>query len=353
VSKAVLCDGSDDDGGLHRPVGVTTALFVAVTGGIGAGKSTVSGALAARGAVVIDADQLAREVVGPGTPGLTAVVDAFGPTVLAEDGSLDRAALGSIVFADRAALAHLEGITHPLVRALTAERYAAVPATGVAVNDVPLIRRVSDAARYHLVVGVGIGDQEVRVRRLIDRGHSEADAKARIAAQISDDERRRLADVWIDNSGEVAALEPVIDTLWQRLTTFAARRRGEPVTVRPVVERVSSSSSEMGSTALHNAVGNAALMTARVSAACGGRTPEVSTVVAEDASQMTLTMTVALDDRAELERCRPALAEVGILPTGSDGHSARPAGTEPGSGGARFRSADPGLSLNLYLRVKD
>ncbi|WP_161632050.1 dephospho-CoA kinase [Nakamurella lactea] len=306
-----------------------TALIVAVTGGIGAGKSTVSAGLAARGGVVIDADRLARDVVAPGTTGLTAVTEAFGRGVLTPDGSLDRGALGRIVFADPAALVRLEAITHPLVRALAAERIAAVPADAIAVNDIPLIRAMPEAARYHLVIGVGVADEEIRVRRLIARGHTEPDARSRIAAQISDVERRRLADVWIDNSGPVQDLEQAIDALWTRVTTFAAQRRaGAPAAHR-------TSPDVRGMTELEAT----AMTAARVSAACGGRAPELSTASVDGA----LSMTVLLDDPADLDRFRPVLADAGFPPIAA-GHQ-----------GAvwRFGSADPGRNLNLYLRVRD
>lgn len=222
-------------------------LTVAVTGGIGAGKSTVAGMLAELGAVVIDSDALAREVVAPGTLGLAAVVRAFGPGVLAADGSLDRAALAGIVFADAAARRRLEEITHPLVReefrrrrdALAAPRGsdaavgaatdavvgAAVDSAAgtVLVNDIPILRSKRAAAEFDLVVVV-VADEKVRLNRLVGRGLSEADARARIAAQISDDERRALADVVIENNGDDVALGAQVRRLWEeRLKPGAAR----------------------------------------------------------------------------------------------------------------------------------
>lgn len=204
---------------------ITLPLTVAVTGGIGAGKSTVSRGLAARGAVVLDSDQLAREVVAPGSAGLAAVVARFGDRILADGGALDRAALGAIVFGDAGARADLERITHPRVRALFEERQCAAGPDALVVNDIPLLRTSADAARYHLVITVGIDDDEVRVARLVARGHSDADARSRIAAQISDPERRQLSDVWLENSGAAQDLESGLDALWQRLSAFAANRR--------------------------------------------------------------------------------------------------------------------------------
>jgi dephospho-CoA kinase len=195
---------------------VDRALLVAVTGGIGSGKSTVSGLLAERGAVVVDADAIAREVVEPGTPGLAAVVDAFGPGVLTPDGALDRAALGAVVFADVAARRRLEAITHPLVRELSGRRLAAVPAGSVAVYDVPLLAEGGSRGGFDVVVVVR-ADPEVRVERLVGRGLTADDARRRIAAQASDAEREAMADVVVDNSGDQGALATRVDTLWSDL----------------------------------------------------------------------------------------------------------------------------------------
>lgn len=188
-------------------------LIVAVTGGIGSGKSTVSARLAEHGAVLVDSDLSAREVVAPGSSGLAAVVERFGPGVLAVDGSLDRAALAGIVFTDPQARRDLEAITHPRVRELFDRAVAAAAPDAVVVNDIPLLVQVEVAARFHLVVGVG-ADVEVRVTRLIDRGLTEADARARIASQITDEQRRGLTDIWLDNNGSVDTLLAEVDRLW-------------------------------------------------------------------------------------------------------------------------------------------
>lgn len=199
-------------------------LTVAVTGGIGAGKSTVSRGLGDLGAVVIDSDRLAREVVAPGTEGLAAVVEAFGIEVMDADGALDRPALGAIVFGDPEARRRLEAITHPLVRALFTRRVADAGPDTLVVNEIPLLRTMQDAVRYHLVITVGMADEEARIGRLVARGHTETDARVRIAAQIDDDARRALSDVWIDNSGTPTALQTGIDELHRRLVTFARNR---------------------------------------------------------------------------------------------------------------------------------
>jgi dephospho-CoA kinase len=188
-------------------------LRMGLTGGIGSGKSTVAGLLAARGARVVDADRIAREVVEPGTPGLAAVVEAFGPQVLTPEGALDRPALAAIVFADPAARARLDGIVHPLVRARAAELVAAAPPDAVVVQDVPLLVETGQAGAYDLVLVVE-GDLETRVRRLVQRGLGAEDARARIAAQATDEQRRAVADVVLDNSGTREELEAQVERFW-------------------------------------------------------------------------------------------------------------------------------------------
>jgi len=188
---------------------------IGLTGGIGAGKSTVARELERLGALVVDADAIAREVVAPGTPGLAAVVAEFGDSVLTPDGSLDRPAMGRIVFADPAARARLEAITHPLIRAESARRAAAAPPGTVVVHDVPLIVERGLAAQYDLVVVVG-ADEDVRLERLVrDRGMTREDALARIRAQATDAERRAVADVWLDNSGTQEELLAQVRDLWR------------------------------------------------------------------------------------------------------------------------------------------
>jgi dephospho-CoA kinase len=194
---------------------------VAVTGGIGAGKSTVSRILAELGAIVVDSDWLARQVVEPGTPGLADVVAAFGPQVLAGDGTLNRAALAGKVFAAPdadAARRRLEGIIHPLVRAEFRRIVGGAARGTVVVNDIPLLRSAAQAAEFDTVVVV-VAEGPVRVARLMERGLTEADARARIAAQISDDERVALADHVIHNDGDEAALRRQVERLWEELRT--------------------------------------------------------------------------------------------------------------------------------------
>jgi len=188
-------------------------LRIGLTGGIGSGKSTVSALLAERGAVVIDSDRIAREVVAPGTPGLAAVVEAFGDGVLAADGQLDRPALAAIVFADQEARRRLDGIVHPLVRARAVEMAAAAAPGAVVVNDVPLLVETGQAASYDLVLVVE-AHADIRVSRLLQRGLPEADARARMAAQATDEERRAVADVVLDNSGTPEQLRAQVERFW-------------------------------------------------------------------------------------------------------------------------------------------
>ncbi|MGY1650416.1 dephospho-CoA kinase [Geodermatophilus sp. SYSU D01119] len=199
-------------------------LRIGLTGGIGSGKSTVAALLAARGAVVVDADRIAREVVEPGTPGLAAVVGAFGPGVRTADGALDRAALASIVFADPEARARLDGIVHPLVRARAQEVVARAPEDAVVVQDVPLLVETGQAGQYDLVLVVE-ADLETRVARLLLRGLTEEDARARIAAQATDEQRRAVADVVLDNSGTPDALAAQVERFWAERVVPATRER--------------------------------------------------------------------------------------------------------------------------------
>ena len=188
-------------------------LRIGLTGGIGSGKSTVSRLLAERGAVIVDADAIAREVVRPGTPGLAAVAQAFGVAILAADGSLDRPALAAVVFADTEQRAKLDGIVHPLVRARATELAAAAPPDAVLVNDVPLLAETGQASSYDLVVVVE-ADVETRVARLVQRGLTAEDARARIAVQATDEQRRAIADVVLDNSGTPEQLAAQVERFW-------------------------------------------------------------------------------------------------------------------------------------------
>lgn len=205
------------------------SIRIALTGGIGSGKSTVADLLARRGAVIVDADVLAREAVAPGTPGLAAVVARFGPGVLAADGTLDRAALGALVFADAAARADLNAIVHPRVRDLAARRRAealAADPRAVVVHVIPLLVETGQADAFDTVVVVDC-PVAVQVARVMARnGLSRADAEARVAAQASRAERLAAATHVVDNGGPADRLGPQVAALWSALT--AHRQGGAP-----------------------------------------------------------------------------------------------------------------------------
>jgi dephospho-CoA kinase len=211
-------------------------LRVGLTGGIGSGKSEVAGRLAALGAVVLDADKFAREVVLPGTPGLARIAETFGPEVLRPDGSLDRARLAEIVFADEAARARLNGIVHPLVqermRAAEAEAVHGVPAVHeafggsegvVVVHDVPLLAEGGRANEFDLVIVVDVSPQTQLARLAVTRGMTEEQAGARMAAQASREQRLAVADIVIDNSGTLADLDRRVAEVWADLRVRAAK----------------------------------------------------------------------------------------------------------------------------------
>jgi len=190
---------------------------VGLTGGIASGKSTVSAILRELGAVVIDADALAREVVERGTPGLAAVVEEFGPGLLTAEGDLDRAAMGALVFADPEARKRLEAIVHPLVFERIVDLEAHAPAGAVVVHDIPLLAESGRAATFDAVVVVE-APPEVQVDRMVrDRGWTESDALARIAAQASPEDRRAIATYLVDNTGTREDLRRQVEKIYAEL----------------------------------------------------------------------------------------------------------------------------------------
>lgn len=200
-------------------------LRVGLSGGIGSGKSTVARRLTERGAVVVDADVVAREVVEPGSEGLRELVSRFGPEILDSEGALDRPAMARRVFGDDAARAELNSVVHPRIGERTAELMGRAPSDAVLVHDIPLLVEAGYAADYHLAVIVD-APEPVRVRRLVARGLEESDARARIEAQASQQQRRVAADVWLDNGGEVDAVLAEVDALWKdRLVEFESNVR--------------------------------------------------------------------------------------------------------------------------------
>jgi dephospho-CoA kinase len=190
--------------------------MIGLTGGIGSGKSTVAGSLVRRGAIVIDADAIAREVVEPGTPALAKLVERFGADILRPDGSLDRPALAAKAFVSDETRKDLEAITHPAIGAEFIRRVSEAPADAIVVHDVPLLVEANRAKDYAGVIVVD-APLEVRLARLVARGVDREDAERRIALQASDEERRKVATWRVDNAGDFDALEKQLDALWSDL----------------------------------------------------------------------------------------------------------------------------------------
>ena len=198
------------------------ARRVGLTGGIASGKSTVSARLAELGAVIIDYDRLARDVVEPGSHALDLIARRFGPSVITADGTLDRPGLGAIVFAEPAALKDLEAITHPAIRNLAASREASAGPDDVVIHDNPLLVEMGAADACDVVIVVDV-PEDVQVARMVsDRGMTEADARARIAAQATREARLAAADVVIDNTGSLEALTARVDEVWTSLRSAPA-----------------------------------------------------------------------------------------------------------------------------------
>ena len=323
-------------------------ITVAVTGGIGSGKSTVSAALRGRGAVVVDSDQLAREVVAPGTPGLAAIAERFGTGMITADGALDRAALASLVFADPAARAALEGITHPLVRAGFAEIRRQAAADAVVVNDIPLLTTMSAAAGFHLVIGVR-ADADLRVQRLVGRGLSAVDARARMAAQLTDDERAPLCDVVLVNHGGPDDLVAQVDELWaNRLVPFERNTRLGQRAPRGGPELVDHQP---------RWAADGRRLAARVSHLAGGaRVDHIgSTAIpgmpAKDVLDLQLTVpSLQIADELSADLAAGGFPRL----AGFEQDTPHPHGADPDPWHKRLHgNADPGQSLNLHVRVKD
>ena len=327
-------------------------LRVGLTGGTGSGKSTVAGRLAALGAVVIDADLLAREVVAPGGAGLAAIVAEFGAGVRAEDGSLDRAALARVAFASDERRRALEAITHPLIAARTAELFAAAPADAVVVHDVPLLVEKAMGAAYHLVVVVD-APVEVRVARLAGREMTADDARARIRAQATDGQRRAAADVWLDNAGSDADLAASVDDLWhQRMVPFERNVRDG---VR--VQRASALALVPPDPTWPV---QAARLAARIGRAAGQRGRGVehigSTSVPGLLAKDVIDLQLGVDTLADADAVRSALVQAGFPHVAGNVIDNVHAATDPHPihWGKRFHGgADPGRVVHLHVREVD
>jgi len=196
-------------------------LMVGLTGGIGAGKSTVAAILAAHGAVVVDADAIAREIVEPGMPALAQLVDRFGPEILHPDGSLDRPALAALAFVDDETRKELEAITHPAIGAEFLRRVAEAPGDAVVVHDVPLLVESKRGFEYGAVIVVE-APLETRLDRLEARGVRRDDARRRIGLQASDEDRRKVATWVVDNAGDLGRLEKQVNEIWSELERRAS-----------------------------------------------------------------------------------------------------------------------------------
>jgi dephospho-CoA kinase len=336
-------------------------LRIGLTGGIGAGKSALSATFSQCGGIIVDGDVLAREVVQPGTEGLASLVNAFGDDILLPDGALDRPALAAKAFRDDNARGVLNGIVHPLVAKRRAEIIAAVatdPGDVVVVEDIPLLVESGMAPLFPLVVVVH-ADVELRVRRLVEqRGMSEEDARARIAAQATDEQRRAVADIWLDNSGTPEDLVKQARDVWNhRILPFAHN-----VTQRQVVRapaRLVPADPSWPAQALR--------IVNRLKTACGHKALRVdhigSTAVPEfDAKdvidiQVTVESLAVADELTEplLSAGYPRIEHITADAVKSDARStvSRYDHTdEPALWHKRIHgSADPGRPTNVHVRV--
>ena len=322
-------------------------LRIGLTGGTGSGKSTAASRMAELGAVVVDADRVAREVVAPGTDGLAEVVAEFGNGILSPDGSLDRGALGRVVFAADDRRRALERITHPRIAARTGELAAAVPDDGVFVHDVPLLVEKRMGPGYHLVVVVH-ADAVERVRRLVTgRGMDTDDAWSRVRAQASDDERRAAADVWLDNTGMPDSLRRVGGELWSaRIAPFAANLaagRAAERDARAVLVEPGAGWAAAGERAA-----------ARVALVAGDRAHRVdhigSTSVPGLVAKDCVDLQVVVADLATAGQVADDLAGAGLVRREGrwwDGDSA------DGIDKALAQNADPGRMVNCHVRTAD
>ena len=324
-------------------------LRVGLTGGIGSGKSTVARALAGLGAVVVDADAVAREVVEPGMPALTAVRERFGDAVFGSDGTLDRPALGRVVFRDPQALADLEAITHPAIWRRTADLLAQAPGDAILVHDMPLIVEKQMGADYHLVVVVGAEEDERRARLVRDRGMSEEDAQSRIDAQADDSDRRAAADIWLDNNGTQAQLEVEVRRLWaERLEPFNENLLHGIRARRPDLLTLSAPREEWAA--------EAARLVARIERALGRRAATVehigSTSVRGLPAKDVIDLQVGVSSLADADAADfvDALARTGF-PRVADLDLDRDNAKDGGEWPKRFHgSADPGRVAHVHVR---
>lgn len=328
------------------PDRLSPVLRIGLTGGIGAGKSTVSATFSEFGAIVVDGDVIAREVVEPGTDGLAKLVEAFGDGILLADGALDRPALAAVAFADDEKRKVLNGIVHPLVAARRSQLIAAAPDDAVIVEDIPLLVESQMAPLFPLVIVVH-ADEEVRVARLIEhRGFSAEDARARIKAQATVEQRRVVADVWLENHGSSAELREQAVALWhQRVLPFAHNLATDtPAVAKPVVVKPDPSWPDQ-----------AARIVKRLNTACGHNAVRIdhigSTAVAGLVAKDVIDVQVTVRSLAVADELRQTLTAAGY-PRVDDVITDVPHSADVDQWQKRFHaSADPGRPTNVHLRV--
>ncbi len=336
------------------PLGWATVLHLGLTGGIGAGKSTVAAVLTGCGGHLIDADQIARDVLARGTDGLAAVVAELGPDILTEDGSLDRPALASRVFGDVDALTRLNAVVHPLVRTETAARLADLPTDAVVVHDVPLIVENHLAAEYHLVLVVGASTATRTARLQRDRGMTAEQVEARMAAQADDVQRARVADEWIDNDGDPDAAADQVRQLWRdRIAPYTAnlaagRRAPRPEQPELVAPPTGPRTWAVQAGAILDRLRRAGGDLVRTADHIG------STSVPGLPAKDVLDLQLGVVDLAAADRLAEALAAAGFPRVPGEWYdSPKPGLAGPGPvWDKRFHAnADPGRAVNLHLRV--
>lgn len=322
-------------------------LRIGLTGGIGAGKSTVSTTFSECGAIVVDGDVISREVVEPGTDGLAKLVDAFGSQILLPEGALDRPALAAIAFSDEEKRKTLNGIVHPLVATRRSELIAAAGEDAVIVEDIPLLVESQMAPMFPLVIVVN-ADPEVRVKRLIEyRGFSEADARARIAMQATEGQRRLVADVWLDNSGSPGQLVEQARELWyQRVLPFAHNL----ATRTPVPSPTAVVAADP------TWVDAARRILARLNTTCGHRAVRIdhigSTAVPGMDAKDVIDVQVTVASPEVADELAADLLQAGYPRVESITTDVPKAGTDPALWHKRFHaSGDPGRPTNVHIRV--
>lgn len=325
-------------------------MKIGLTGGIASGKSLVASRLQELGAILVDADLIAREVVEPGTPGLALVVDAFGPGILDAQGRLDRPKLGSIVFRDPAQREVLNGIIHPLVRKAAAAIVSAAGRGDIVVQDIPLLVETGQGSNFHLVVVVDAPD-EVRIRRMVRfRRMSHDDAHARIASQATRAERNAAADVVLDNSGSRQELLATVDALWEnRVAPFAENLSRGTCAARDAGHVVSQPRGEWPA--------QAERLAARIITAVPHDILSVdhvgSTSVPGLAAKDVIDLQVAVADLGAADRIAVHLAGAGFPAVpGANQDTPKPAQPDPAQWQKRFHAnADPGQLVNVHVRV--